>query len=47
MEELKDTIDQDLFNKNNTKIAEGAANINKLEQKITNLEDYTKKHRQY
>ena len=30
-EELKDTVQQDLFNKNNDKIAQAAESLNKLE----------------
>jgi hypothetical protein len=47
VEEVKDTLGQDLFNKNTQELSKAAESLNKLEAKITGLEEYTKKHRQY
>lgn len=42
---MKDILGDEMYNKNGAKIAEAAENLQKLNQKMENLEIYTKKHR--
>lgn len=42
---MKDILSDEMYNKNGTRVAEAAEKLQKLSQKMDNLEIYTKKHR--